>query len=396
MRNLALLTMVVFLLFMAGGVILPVHSLYIKSLGANYALIGALGTVGSVTGMSFSYVWGHASDRTRQRKRFLMIGLAGIALSRFLVAMAPSYVYVFPLVILAAIADSAYATSSLALMGDLLERERGRGQSMGIYRGLASLGFGLMAFVSGSIADRASLRAPFFVSGGLAAAAFVLAFTVHEPSPSEQGEARRAPGVTAKGSARRLPMAPLLVSAFLWSLCFSAVYVVWANYMVERLGYSQATMSRLWALASTSEFPFMVLAGWLSDRVGRLPMLSLGFLCWALVFVGYIGIPIMPWIVLIQLMRGFAYSAYTAPAMTYAAEVRSQAERGRASGLFNSAGGLGAIIGSVTGGALAQFVGFVPMIAICAALAFAGAVYVGGCALRWRASLRAVAEGSFS
>ena len=57
-----------------------------------------------------------------------------------------------------------------------------------------------------------------------------------------------------------------------------AVYAVWANYMVSELGYSQTAMSALWSLASTSEFPLMILAGWLSDRLGRLPMLSLGFL----------------------------------------------------------------------------------------------------------------------
>ena len=90
------------------------------------------------------------------------------------------------------------------------------------------------------------------------------------------------------GRTGRLPLAPLLFSAFLWSLTTGAVYAVWANYMVGELEYSQAAMSRLWSLASTSEFPLMILAGWLSDRLGRLPMLSLGFLAWTLVFLGYV------------------------------------------------------------------------------------------------------------
>ena len=93
----------------------------------------------------------------------------------------------------------------------------------------------------------------------------------------------------------------------------------------------------------------------------------------------------MPWLVLIQLTRGFAYSAYTATAMTYATEVRSREHRGRASGLYSSSGGLGSILGSVMGGTLTQALGFVPMIGICAGLMLGGAVYLGGCALRWRA-----------
>jgi MFS family permease len=420
-NSVALLTTIVFLLFMATGVTNTINSLYVRSLGANYAIIGVLGTVGSLTSLAFSYLWGHLSDRLAQRKRFMIIGLAGLVISKALTAIVPNYIYLFPLRILGAVAQSAYGTTSLALMGDLIERQRGRGRSMGTYRGLASLGFGLMAFVSGSIADHAGLRVPFGIGAGLAAMAFFLSFALQEtvPSGGEAGAHDKAPLVAQPVSAgssadppvpapllrgqsggderregarpeapagrldRRLPMMPLLISAFLWSLVTSAVYAVWANYMVEELGYSRTVMSRLWATASTSEFPLMILAGWMSDRLGRLPMLSFGFLAWTVVFLGYVVVPVMPWIVLIQLTRGFAYSAYTATAMTYATEVRSQAERGRASGLFSSAGGLGMILGAAAGGALAQTLGFVPMICMAAGVIFSGAVYLGGCAVRW-------------
>jgi MFS family permease len=416
-NNVALLTLVVFLLFMATGVTNTINSLYVRSLGASYGTIGMLGTVGSLTTLAFSYLWGHLSDRTAQRKRFMQIGLAGLVISKGLTAIAPSYLYLFPLRMLGAVAQSAYGTTSLALVGDLIERQRGRGKSMGIYRGLASLGFGLMAFVSGSIADRAGLRAPFGIGAGLAALALFLSFAIQETDPRQSGDkvqngvrrtgptgspvpvpsTRPQPSKydlgegTGSGSLvgrrdRRLPMMPLLVSAFLWSLVTSAVYAVWANYMVEGLGYSRTTMSRLWATASISEFPLMILAGWMSDRLGRLPMLSLGFLAWTVVFTGYVVVPLLPWIVLIQLTRGFAYSAYTATAMTYATEVRTQAERGRAAGLFSSAGGLGMILGAAAGGMLAQTLGFVPMIRLAAAVVFAGALYMGGCAVWWNRS----------
>lgn len=400
MSHLALLMTVSFLLFMSGGLTGPLNSVYVKSLGANYAQIGMLGTVGSLTALGFGYLWGHISDRVQRRKRFMMIGLAGTALNLALTAIIPSYIYLFPLRILSAVAQSAYGTTSLALMGDLLEQRRGRGKSMGTYRGLASLGFGLMAFVAGSIADRTSLRMLFALASTLATTAFLLSFAIKEPEPEERTSSTEEPraGQKVDGAAgaapqeappetqeRRLPMAPLLVAAFMWSMIFSSVYAVWANYMVDQLGYSQTATSRLWSIASTSEFPLMILAGWLSDRVGRLPMLSLGFLAWTVVFLGYVTVPVMPWIVGIQLLRGFAFSAYTATAMTYATEVRSREARGRASGLFSSAGGMGRILGSTMGGTLTQAMGFVPMILICAGLIFSGAVYLGGCALRWRA-----------
>jgi MFS family permease len=197
----------------------------------------------------------------------------------------------------------------------------------------------------------------------------------------------RRPRADAGGTeeeAAHLPLTPLLLAAFLWALVTGAVYAVWANYMVSEVGYSSATMSRLWSIASTSEFPLMIVAGWLSDRVGRLPMLCLGFVAWGIVFVGYVLVPGMPWILFIQLTRGFAYSAHTATAMTYATEVRGRAQRGWVSGLYGAAGGLGSILGAALGGLQTQWVGFRPMIATNAALIFAGALYLGVISIRQR------------
>jgi SET family sugar efflux transporter-like MFS transporter len=405
------MTIITFVLFMSRGVIQPVNSLYVEFLGATYVVIGLLGTITSLTSILFSYVWGQASDYVGQRKLFLAPSLATMALSYGLIAVVPSYGYLFPLHILGAAAQAAFSTASLALMGDLLE-EGGtkRGRRMGVYRGLGSLGFGLVAFLSGSIADRFSIRTPYYFSAAFLVVAFALALLVKEPETSDggarpgsrrervgEGGALRAVLASAwasmkatftpppdpdDGAARRLPLPPLLISAFLWSLTTGAVYAVWANYMVSELGYSQAAMSRLWALASTTEFPLMILAGWLSDRIGRLPMLSLGFVAWAVVFSGYVYFPGMPWMIFIQLTRGFAYSAFTATAMTYATEVRSRSQRGQVSGLYSSANGLGSILGSSVGGTLTQLTSFRTMIGTNAVLIFAGAIYLAVVAFR--------------
>jgi MFS family permease len=426
------MTVISFVVFMSAGITGPVNSLYSESLGASYAAIGLLGTVASLTTILFSTVWGRGSDRLGRRKVFLVLGLATMAVNFGLSSIVPRFGYLYPLRIVGAIARSAYGTASLALVGDLLERqEKARGRRMGTFRGLGSLGFGLMAFLSGTIADRLSLRAPFALAGGLLFVAWLISLRIKEPATDEAegrcpsfseslsllvgflsslwrdavaaagrmlGAARLAVSGTRSEAgpddaseadgALRLPLAPLLISSFLWALVTGAVYAVWANYMVHEVGYTQAAMSQLWSLASTSEFPLMIVAGWLSDRLGRLPMLCLGFLAWTLVFVGYVVAPVMPWIIFVQLTRGFAYSAFTATAMTYATEVRSRAQRGEVSGLYSASGGLGAILGAAVGGFQTQLMGFRAMIGTNAALIFCGAVYLAVVALRRRASVK--------
>ena len=384
MKNLILMTAIGVILFMSRGITGPINSLYVESLGANYLTIGVLGAVTSLTTIVFSYVWGRMSDRRGKRKLFLVGGLASLALSAGLMAVAPTYLYLFPLNILNAASQAAYAVVSLALMGDLLEQSgKTRGQRMGIYRGLGSLGFGVLAFFSGSVADRLSLRAPFGLSAGFLAVAVILALLVEEKPAPLSSATPVAPPVPAT-SATTLPLPPLLISMFLWSLVTGAVYAVWANYMVGELAFTQSQMSRLWGLASFSEFPLMILTGALSDRIGRLSMLSLGFFAWTLVFLGYVVTPVLPWIILVQLIRAFAYSAFTAASMTYATEVRAKAQRGRISGLYSSTGSIGAILGSTMGGALAQFAGTPAMILTNAVLIFGGAIYLVVVALRYR------------
>ena len=158
MKNLILMTAIGVILFMSRGIVGPINSLYVESLGANYLTIGVLGAVTALTTIVFSYVWGRMSDRRGKRKLFLVGGLAVLALSSGLIAVAPDYIYLFPLNVLGAAAQAAYAVVSLALMGDILEQSASaRGRRMGIYRGLGSLGFGVLAFFSGSVADRFSL-----------------------------------------------------------------------------------------------------------------------------------------------------------------------------------------------------------------------------------------------
>jgi MFS family permease len=381
MKGTVLLTVIGTAVFMGYGVASPLASLYAESLQASYFMIGLLSTTRSLTGFLAGYLWGRQSDKTARRRVFLVGGLAGACISASLTAVIPNYLYLFPLRILQALSQAAYSTVGLALMGDLLELRKGRGRTMGIYRGVQSLGFALMAFVSGSIADRTSLRAPFFWEAGFMGLAFCLSFLVRDV-PLHGREAPRQPEETgaspkAAGDEGRHPsMTPLLVSGLVFSLALSAVLSVWANYMVKEQGYTRTALTRLWSLEALVEFPLMIAAGSFSDQVGRLPILASGLVGWVVVFLGYATIPVYPWILVIQLIRGFAYSAYEATAMAYVAEASSRANRGRTSGLYSAVRGLGSIVGGTLGGSLAQTLGFVPMMLICAGLLFAGAVYL--------------------
>ena len=388
MDGVILLTVIGAVVFMGLGIAGPMSSLYAEYLQANYFVIGLLSTVGSLTSFLSAYFWGRQSDRLARRKVFMVGGLAGVSLSAGLTALIPNYIYLFPLRVLSSMSMAAYNTIGLALIGDLLERRRGKGRIMGIYRGLSSLSFALMAFVGGSIADRTSLRVPFALQAGFLVLAFCLSLRINDapfggPSHPQSDTKTLSDGAVAT-TEPSLSILPLLASGLILSLTMSATLSVWANYLVNEKGFTATMVTRLWSLTALSEFPFFVTAGWLSDRIGRLPILTLGLLGWVAVLLGYALIPVYPWILLIQLVRGFAFSAFTATAMVYITEASAQAERGRTSGVYSTFRGLGSIVGGTFGGFLSQRLGFVPMVFICAALLFGGAIYLAGTHLHRR------------
>ena len=159
-------------------------------------------------------------------------------------------------------------------------------------------------------------------------------------------------------------------------MVFSGVFAIWPNYLVNTHGYAAGDVSQLWSLAASLELPFMVLSGWISDKHGRLLMLGLSLFAWTMVYTGYVVLPVIPWILMFQIIRGFAFGAFTSTSMTYATELKDRSERASVTGLYSSANGAGAILGSITGGTLAQIAGPRTVISSGAVIVFATAVFL--------------------
>jgi MFS family permease len=361
------LTGVLFLVYLATGLWAPLLAVYIGTLGAGTAQIGLVLATYQAFSLLSQYWWGRFSDRLGRRKPLLLLGTAGGALAFLGTAFAGHYSWLFAVRAIEGIALAAYSIGSLALIGDLLEDQAGRGRLMGTYRTFGSLAFALAALTGGRLADSFGQRVPLLAAAGCYALACALSATIRE-QPADAPRAATVPstapaelGVALPSDSRaRQVLWSFLGLLFAWTFATSAVISLWPVYM-RSVGYSQTAVGGLWALAALGEAPCMILAGHLADRWGRKPVMLAGFVGMSAVFFAYAISPLLAWIVGAQLVRSLAYACFEATALLYATELGLRRQRGRLVGLYYSASGVGGITGSAVGGATAQILGMTRM-----------------------------------
>jgi len=358
------LTGVLFLVYMATGLWSPLLAIYMRSLGAGTAQIGLLFATYQASTLASQYWWGRFSDRLGRRRPLLLLGTAGLSAAYLGIAGTHQYSWLFIIRVIEGVALAAYSTGSLALIGDLLEDQAGRGRLMGTYRTFGSLAFGIAALSGGWLADSFGQRVPLLAAAGCYALACALSASIRERPADAPRETPAAPadlGAALPGDSRaRRALWSFLGLLFAWTFATGAVIPLWPVYMATR-GYTQTAIGGLWALAALGEAPCMILAGHLADRWGRKPIMLAGFVGMSMVFLAYALVPILPWILGVQIVRSMSYASFEATALLYATELGLRRQRGRLVGLYYSAGSLGGIAGSAAGGGVAQLAGLAHM-----------------------------------
>ena len=333
--------------------LVPLLPHYAKTLGLSQMEVGVLFGTYAAAILAGTWPLGRLSDRIGRRKPFLW-GLVGLGATTLLFAFASSY----PLLLLAralqGLAAAATWTSGLALLAEGFPSER-RGQAMATAFAAANVGVLLGPPISGFLTESLGPRSPFLLAAGLAladAAARVCFLRDAEPPP---GEPVGLSGLLGNATVRTLAGA-MALGAALWAILESTLPL----HLDAALGMSPAGIGLLFAAAALTHTLTSPLMGRLSDRVGRLRVLRVGFVLAALLipvpaFVSTKGAVALSMAAL-GITASFVLSPVS-PGLADAVEAMGSRSFGSVFSLVNLAYAVGMMVGPLAGSALVEAVG---------------------------------------
>ncbi|MEQ1832078.1 MAG: MFS transporter [Candidatus Eisenbacteria bacterium] len=355
--------------------IVPVLPLFITAtLGASVASLGLIEGVAECASSLLRLVSGRVSDRLGHRKPFIVAGYSLSGVCKSSMALAGTWPAMLGLRFGDRVGKALRTPARDALLADSAGAGA-MGRAFGMHRAMDTLGAAIGPLVAWwllrhwSALGAEGYRRIFLVSAIPAAiAVLVLWFMVRAP--------RAAARTVAEQVASREPLGPAFTRFVTADVLFQLGNSSWAFLLLraEHSGWSASGVALLYLAynlcAAVLSFPF----GWLSDRVGRRPLLLAGYLLYALAYGIAAFAPTRGGAAAAFLVLAAHTSLMDGQAKSLIADLVPRVRRATAYGAYNAAVGIALLPASVIAGALWQRVGPQAPFAFGAALGVAAAV----------------------
>jgi MFS family permease len=325
------------------GIVMPLLASYAAEYHASTTAIGLLVAIYSLLHFLLAPLWGRLSDRIGRRP-VLLIGLVGTLGSSLLFAVADSFAL---LVLSRIVAGSLGATLNVtqAYAADLTTPER-RTRVMGLVGAAFGVGF-ILGPTIGGITSALTPAAPGLAASVISAVNILVALT----------RLPEAPARTVRFASAAAPVDPgrfavPFAAAFLSTLAFTVIYVVFPLHAEQALGFDRSGVSYLFAMVGVMTALVQGgLIGRLSRRYGEGPLVVAGGLLMALGLAGLAmtvegAWPLYPGLIALGIGFGLAGPAEAG----YVSRLAPPGSQGRVLGMLQSANSVARVLGPVAAG----------------------------------------------
>ncbi len=338
-----------FLVMVGFGIIIPVIPFYAEELGASPTQLGLLMAVYSLMQLLFAPMWGRISDRIG-RKPVMMLGILGLSLSFFLMALATELWMLFAARIIGGFLSAANMPTVTAYVADITSEED-RGKGMGIIGASIGLGF-IFGPAIGGIFSEGSLNVPFFLAGASSLLTFFLILFVLKESLSPEQRSNQAKERTPLRKAINGPVSILYFLQLFVSLSLSGLEATFAYFAFEKAGLGTVELGYIFMIMGLAGALVQGgLVGRLTKKYGEGIVIQIGIVISTIGFALILFIDSFATAAIFLTVFGVG-NGFIRPSVSALITKKSTSGHGSTTGLLSSFDSLGRIVGPPLGGLL--------------------------------------------
>jgi MFS family permease len=353
-RDVLVLGLIAFCVAVGFGVLVPVLPVFARSFGVGNTEVGLVISVFAFMRLAISPVCGRLIGWLGERT-VLATGIFIVAASSGLAGAAQSYPQLLTLRGVGGIGSAMFTVSAMSLLlGSVAPQLRGR--AAGFFQGGFLLG-GMTGPAIGGLLALVSIRAPFFFYAGTLAVAGIVGLLLLSPGQSADGS---GPG---GASAASVPFRTVAADPRFQAACLTNLAQGWTSFgvrsalipvlVVEVLHHSTTWTGIAFACAAITQTIALAPAGKFVDTVGRRPaMIGGGLLAGASIMV----VPFAPnlTVLIIALCAYGIAAAFLGTAPAASVGDATGGSRGTPVAVFSMFSDVGAIVGPIVAGLLAD------------------------------------------
>lgn len=351
---------VMFLVMVGFGIIIPVLPFYAEDVGATPTELGLLMAVYSLMQLLFAPVWGRISDRIG-RKPVIMIGIFGLALSFFLMAVSSRLWMLFAARIIGGLLSAANMPTVMAYVADITSEED-RGKGMGVIGASIGLGF-IFGPAIGGIFSKTSLTIPFYLAGASSLLTFFLVMFVLKESLTPEHRNAHAAKRESLLKAFNGALSILYILQLFVTISLAGLEATFAYFSADKAGLGTTQLGYVFmimGLAGTIVQGGLV--GRLTKKYGEGLVIQIGIVISAIGFALILLVHTFTTAAVYLTVFGIG-NGLIRPSVSSLLTKKSAAGHGSTTGLLSSFDSLGRIIGPPLGGLLFSITAGLPYIA---------------------------------
>ncbi len=356
-----------FAFFMSFHMLLPIISPYAKQLGAGEGEIGAIIGIFALVAVLSRIPYGSYADK-HSKKNLLLLGAFIFALSPLLYSMSSNPEVLVGVRMFHGLGIGAFTIAAFALVAELSPKPR-LGEAMGVYGVSIMIATAIAPALSGYLVDVVGFDNTFYLASGFGFLSLALASLMYRDTPTNTDS-------LVKGFRKALGSPGVLLASygiFILTLSYGVVVAFIPVYMVN-LGMSYTMVGGFFAVYAVATIAARPLMGKLSDKVGRIKVITPMMLLTAVGIYSASLSASMGGFYITAAAYGFGFGSAYAVLSAMAVENIAPENRGSAMAVFTSNFDLGIAAGSMGLGLATAFLGYPGLFRITALILFLGVI----------------------